>query len=223
MQRPFAPVASMRLDLECPVDCADDPFGELADVVIDPRSRRVTHLVVQPHERHDLARLVPIGRAHLDLRSNGRVSLDLTVAQLNELEPLHDSEYILLGERPDNPSWDVGVEEISAMPLSGSLGVNALGAGMEPIGFDPHGTLSYDRIPKGTVEIRRESEVTSSDGHHVGHVVGFVIDEQQQIAQLVVEHGHLWGKREIEIPVTSIDRIESDEVVLALSNDEVAG
>jgi sporulation protein YlmC with PRC-barrel domain len=130
---------------------------------------------------------------------------------------------VRLGERPLDSNWEVGIQEISQMPLSGSLGVNALGAGMDPIGFDAHGTLSYDRIPKGTVELRRASEVTSSDGHHVGHVVGFVIDDREQIAQLVLEHGHLWGKREISIPIGSIDRIESDEVVLAVSNDELVG
>jgi hypothetical protein len=30
----------MRLELECPVDCADGPFGKLADVVVDPARRR---------------------------------------------------------------------------------------------------------------------------------------------------------------------------------------
>lgn len=213
----------MRLDLECQVDCADDAFGELADVVIDPGTRCLTHLVVRPRERHDLARLVPIGRAHVGARSNGGVTLDLTVGELNEIEPLHDSAYVRLGERLVDPGWDVGIQEISQMPLSGSLGVNALGAGMEPVGFDAHGTLSFDRIPKGMVEVRRASEVTSADGHHVGHVVGFVLDERERIAELIVEHGHLWGKREIAIPVASIDRIESDEVVLAVPNDGIVG
>jgi PRC-barrel domain len=71
------------------------------------------------------------------------------------------------------------------------------------------------------VEIRRESEVTSSEGDHLGHVVAFVLDGQEQIAQLILEHGHLWGKRETAIPSGSIDRILSDEVVLTLSKDEV--
>jgi sporulation protein YlmC with PRC-barrel domain len=214
----------MRLDLDSPVDCVDGAFGELADVVIDPGTRRVTHLVVQEHDRHGLARLVPIGRAHIDEGPNGGVSLDCTVAEINELEPLQHSEYVRLGERPvEDPSWDVGIEGISEMPPYGSLGVGALGAGMEPVDvdIDPHVTLRYDRIPKGMVEMRRASAVTSSDGHHVGHLVGLVVDDSGQIAQLVLEHGHLWRKREIAIPYGSINRIESDEVVLTLSNDEV--
>jgi sporulation protein YlmC with PRC-barrel domain len=212
----------VRLDLGSPVICADGAFGELSDVVIDPSTRRVTHLVVQPHDRHDLARLLPVGRAHRDEKSNGGVSLDYTVAEINGLEPLQGSEYLRLGESPvEDPSWDVGVKEMSELQPYQSLGVNALGAGMEQVDADPHVIVTYDRVPKGMVEIRRESEVTSSDGHYVGHVVGLVVDEQAQIAQLILGHGHLWRKREIAIPIGSIERIETDEVVLTLSNDEV--
>ena len=211
----------MRLDFDRPVDCADGAFGELADVIIDPGRRSVTHVVVQPRERHDLGRLVPIARVRAGPGIADRVALTLTDGQLNELEPLHDTEYIRLGERPSDPRWDVGVEAISQMPLSGSLGVNALGPGTEPTAFDPHATLSFDRIPKGTVEIRRASDVVSADGHRIGNVIGVVIDEGDGIAELITEHGHLWRKREIAIPNASIDRIESDEVILAVSYDLV--
>ena len=64
-----------------------------------------------------------------------------------------------------------------------------------------HVTVRYDRIPKGEVELRRASAVHSSDGHHLGHVDGFVVDDQEHITHIVLERGHLWGKREIAIPV----------------------
>ncbi len=212
---------AMRLDLDSPVNCADGTFGELADVIIDPRTRRLTHLVVQPPDKHERARLVPIGRAHLDATSN-EVVFDSTVAEICEIPPLQESEYLPLGQRPaENPGWDIGIEYDFELPPYQSLGVNALGAGMEPIDDDPHVTLTYDRIPKGMVEIRRESDVISSDGKHVGHVVGFVVGDREQIEQLLVEHGHLWTKREIAIPARSIDRIECDEVVLAVASDQM--
>jgi sporulation protein YlmC with PRC-barrel domain len=214
----------MRLDLGNSVHCADATFGELADVVIDPSTRHVTHLVVQPHHRHDLARLIPIGHAHVDEDANAGIALDVTVAEINKLQPLQESEYLRLGERPPaDPAWDVGIEDMSsAMPYS-PLGANTLGAGMEPVELDSHVTFIYDRVPKGMVELRRESAVTSADGHHLGHVVALVVDDEERIAQIVLEHGHLWNKRKIPIPSASIDRIESDEVVLTLSSDVVTG
>jgi hypothetical protein len=190
-------------------------------VVIDPNTRRLTHLVVQPHDRHDQARLIPIGHARVDERSNIGVWLDCTIAELNEREPLHASQYVRLGERPAEPGSEIGIEDGFELPSYQSLGTSGLGAGMGPLDTDPHVTLSYDRIPSGMVELRRESEVTSSDGHNLGHVVGFVVGDQEQIAQVVLEHGHLWGKREIAIPSRSIDRIQSDEVLVTLCKHEV--
>jgi sporulation protein YlmC with PRC-barrel domain len=71
------------------------------------------------------------------------------------------------------------------------------------------------------VEIRRQSDVTSSDGRYVGHVVGLVFGDQQRIVELVIHHGHLWGKREIAIPIDAIERLMSDGIVLRWSHEEV--
>ena len=47
------------------MDCTDGSFGKLVDVVLDPTSRRVTHLVVE-HDRDPwLARLVPVELAEI--------------------------------------------------------------------------------------------------------------------------------------------------------------
>lgn len=216
----------MRLDLDSPVVCSDGAFGELADVVIDPGTRCVTHLVVvQHHDRHDSARLVPINRSRArGAPKDPTIALNWTIAEVTELKPLEKTAYVPLGQRPvEAPDSDVGIEQAFELPPNYALGVNALDAGIGPMDVDPHATVTYDRIPKGTVEIRRESEVRSSDGHHLGHVVALVVDEQDRIVQLILEHGHLWRKREIAIPIGSIDRIESDEVVLSLSNDEAVG
>jgi uncharacterized protein YrrD len=87
--------------------------------------------------------------------------------------------------------------------------------------IEDHVQWSYDRIPKGDVEIRRASPVTSSDEHHLGHVDGFVVDGEGQITHLVLEHGHLWGKREVVIPIGAVASVGTDSVVLSLSKDEV--
>ena len=210
----------MRLELGSPVHCADGSFGELADIVIDPSTRRVTHLVVQPYDRHDLARLVPVGRVHTEGTSDAVISLDCTVAEISALEPIQKSAYLRLNEfAVEDPDWDVGIEEMFALPYYQS--VDGMGVGMQAIDPDPHVALSYDRVPKGEVEIRRASAVTSSNGEHLGHVDGFVVDGEGHIAHLVLEQGHLWGKREIAIPIGAVARTQSDEVVLSWSTDEV--
>ncbi len=210
----------MRIDLDMPVSCADGAFGELADVVIDPVARRLTHLVVAPHDRSERPRLVPIEAAGARDGSES-ISLEGTIAEINESEPIRESAYVRLTELPaGGANWDVGIQEMYSISEYDSLGPEIMGSGMA-MEYDQHVAISYDRVPKGEVEIRRASDVTSSDGHHLGHVIGFVIDEDGRVTELVLEHGHLWGKRMIAIPGPAIERFETDELVVNLTSDEV--
>jgi hypothetical protein len=80
----------MRLELGTPVRCTDDTFGELADVVIDPISKRLTHLVVRPrHQEGEAPRLVPVELAEGG-EEESEISLRCTVDEVNRLEPVQE-------------------------------------------------------------------------------------------------------------------------------------
>lgn len=204
----------MRLDLGTPVHCSDSAFGELADVVIDPTKNRVTHLVVRPHDPEDVSRLVPIELvAGVDETEPG-IALRCTVEEVRQLDHVQEYAYLRLGEFPvADPEWDVGIQGVLAMPYYES----ALGDVAE---LDVSGVL-YDRVPKGEVEIRRGSDVNAADGHHLGEVDGFLVDGDGMITHFVLERGHLWGKREVTIPIGAVAKVETDVVTLSLSRDEV--
>ena len=210
---------TMRLDLGSPVRCSDGDFGELADVVLDPASKRVTHLVVSPHARPDEARLVPIALLRRDGGGAG-VQLDSALAEVAALETVHESAYLRLGDEPGpEAGWEKGIEAVGPLPfLTGDLGIGGPG----PLEVDPHVIVSYDRVPEGEVEIRRKSTVISSDGHRVGHVDGLVIDDAGgHLTHVVLEHGHLWGRREVTIPIADVEAVRTDEIVLGLTKDQV--
>lgn len=210
----------MRIDLDIPVSCVDGALGELADVIIDPGTRRLTHVVVQPHDSRERARLAPISGAGGGDGPEG-VTLGCTIATVIQSEPIQESAYVRIGELIVGGSdWDVGIQEMYSLSDYGSLGPEIMGSGMA-MEYDQHVAVNYHRVPKGDVEIRRASQVTSSDSQHLGHVVGFIIDDDEQITQLVLEHGHLWGKRMVAIPGSAIERFETDELALSMSGDEV--
>ena len=212
----------MRLELGRPVNCTDGPFGELADVVIDPTKRRVTHLVVEPHGDHGEAKLVPIELASPEESDASAISVRCSLEEAGRLEPVEVNAYLRLGESPDlEPGWEMGVESVLAQPYYG-YGAG-LGMGYESVvaEYDPHVSMSYDRIPKGEVEIRRASEVTSADGHRLGKVDGFLVDDDDAITHFVLERGHLWGRREVTIPIKSVASVQTDTVTLTLTKDEV--
>jgi sporulation protein YlmC with PRC-barrel domain len=211
----------MRLELGSPVNCTDGPFGELADIVIDPTKRRVTHLVVAPHDDHGKAKLVPIELASSEGESSG-ISVSCSVEEAGRLDPVEEYAYLRLGDSPElEPGWEIGVESVLAQPYYGYSASVGMGYESAPLGYDPHISMTYDRIPKGEVEIRRASEVTSSDGHGLGKVDGFLVDEDDAITHFVLERGHLWGKREVTIPISAVESVHTDAVGLKLTKDEV--
>jgi sporulation protein YlmC with PRC-barrel domain len=204
----------MRLELGSPVRCADERFGELADVVIDPAKRPVTHLVVTPRQRYRPARLVPI---ELVKGEHDAISLRCTLEEADALEPIQSGAYLRWGEAPlDDPDWDVGIETVLAPPYSP---YSAYG---NPLDVDPHISILYDRIPKGEVEIRRASAVMSAEGERLGHVEGFLVDADDALTHVVLERGHLFGCRDVTIPIDAVARVATDSVTLSLTKDEVA-
>jgi sporulation protein YlmC with PRC-barrel domain len=210
----------VRLELGSPVNCTDGPFGELADIVVDPTKRTVTHLVVEPHQDHGQARLAPIDLATVQDGEPPIVTLRCSTEEAGRLELVQEYAYLRIGEVPDkDPKWDIGVESVLAHPYYG--GGASIGYETVPPDYDPHVAMTYDRIPKGKVEIRRASEVTSADGHHLGRVDGFLVADDDAITHFVLERGHLWGRREVTIPMNAVAHVHTDAVTLTLTKDEV--
>jgi sporulation protein YlmC with PRC-barrel domain len=219
----------MRLEIGDRVRCTDGVYGELADIVIDPLEKRVTHLVVHPEQGEGEARLVPIqlGKGRDD--EQREIELECTLDEAQGFESVHEVAFLRLGESPtEDPDWDVGVEEVLAMPYYAGLDEDPYSVdegpySVEPDPFDPASrvTMDYDRVPKGEVEVRRASAVISADGHSLGEVDGFVVDADEHITHFVLQRGHLWGRKEVTIPIGAVARVESDAVHVALSKDEV--
>jgi sporulation protein YlmC with PRC-barrel domain len=197
----------MRLDPGRRVHCAGAPLGELADVVVDPRTRRLTHVVVRPHAAPGLARLAPIDA--IEPGEGDVLVLRGTIEAFDELPQVSELAYLRLGEQPvEDPDWEIGVTTVLAMPTYGSAGLDA------DMPFDDHVELAYDRVPRGTVELAHDACVVDADGRRVGRVEGFEIGDDGGITDVVVRHGHLWRRRTTTIPVAAIATVGNDVVTL---------
>jgi uncharacterized protein YrrD len=206
----------MRLKLGEPVRSADGVVRKLVDVVIDASSHCVTHLVVQPDDDSDGARLVPV-----DLAAGGAeghvIRLGCTVATLDALEPVREHAVLRPGEHTEEESgWEVGVRDVQPMPshlpaMYGDYGGE----------FGPDLLVAYDRVPKGEIELRHASAIYSADRHHLGSVDGVLIDVDTRISHLLLGRGHLWWRREISIPADTIAELATDMVTLGATKREV--
>jgi hypothetical protein len=205
-----------QLDLGESVDCIDGNFGVLADMVVDPSAEKLTHLVVKPRHGDGISRLVPFALTGPGNDEHGGVVLRCTIAALSEFVSVEDYAYLRIGELPlsADPEWDVGIARVLAMPYYG-------GEGVEYGGVNTPDGLIFDRVPKGEVEIRRESIVSAADGGYLGHVAGLIL-LADRITHVVLRQGHFWARRQVSIAIGDIHKVETDAVTVRLSKKAVA-
>jgi hypothetical protein len=157
------------------------------------------------------ARLVPIELA--ERTAGGAIALRAAAEEVRGFPPVRELAYVRFDGFPvDDPDWDVGVEEVLALPYYPQYDLQP-----ETVDY----AARHDRIPKGEVEIRRASDVESADRHRLGNVAGFLVDDGRLITHLVLERGRRWERRDVAIPLGAIARVETDAVTLSLMRDEV--
>lgn len=72
------------------------------------------------------------------------------------------------------------------------------------------------------MEISLNAKVRATDGQ-IGLVAGLISDESGgNVTHLILQEGHLWGKKEVAIPLSAVDRVEADTVYLKLDKAAVA-
>jgi sporulation protein YlmC with PRC-barrel domain len=201
------------------VTCSDGVCGELKRVVIDPVARVLTHLVVEPKHLQGQGRLVPI---NLVDTAGEEIRLRCSKAEFDALEDAEETRFLADvtaemgygdGETYSWPYYGLGGGALVGM--GGELGMG----GGELVGA-PQFTIS-DRVPKGEVEVSRGEPVHASDGH-IGRVQGLVIDpKDHHVTHVLLEEGHLWGKKAVTIPIGAVEEVTADGVRLGLTKDEV--
>ena len=196
------------------VMCSDGVCGELRRVVIDPVARVLTHLVVEPKHRQGLGRLVPIDLVD---STGEQIRLRCNAAEFDALEDAEETRF--LPEAGEQMGY--GADQALALPYYG-LGGGMGGMGMG--GMDMANAAQVvvdDRVPVGEVEVRRGEHVHATDGD-IGRVQGLVIDpKDHRVTHVLLEEGHLWGKKEIAIPIGVVKDLAADGVRLNLRKDDV--
>jgi len=192
------------------VSCEDGDRGHLRRVVIDPVARVVTHLVVDPGKWSARGRLVPIGL--VDSAGDG-ICLRCSCSEFDALEDAEETHFLATtGEQ-----LGYGSGEMYTWPYYGLGSASDLGPGM--MGLPP--VITEDRVPVGDVEIRRGEQVHATDGD-IGRLHGLVIDpDDHHVTHILLEDGHLWGKRRVAIPIGAVTKVSSGDLRLSLTRDQV--
>ena len=171
--------------------CVDGPGGKVSRLIIDPATEAVTHLVIQPKHRLGVGRLVP-----LDLvdTTAGDIRLRCTVEEFGALEPAQETELV------DD--------------VTGSLGLGGLNTP------PPVPVIIQDVVPLGEADVDRGEPVHALDGE-IGRVQGFLVDpNDHRVTHVLLEEGHLWGRKKVSIPVSAVTGVENG-IQLSLTKKQV--
>lgn len=199
---------AVQYEIGAAVSCRDGSCGQLVRVVLNPVARAITHIVVEPKHRQGQERLVPVELIDADAPE---LCLRCSISEFDKLE--YAAEIHFLSESGGDLGYGKG--EMSVWPYYGLGG--AIGGGM------PEGPQTYftSRVPAGEVEVRRGEQVHASDGD-IGRVQGLVIDpSNHHVTHVLLQEGHLWGKKQVSIPMQSVKAVDGEGVHLDLTRDEV--
>jgi sporulation protein YlmC with PRC-barrel domain len=190
------------------VQCADGLCGRSTYVLINPVRKEVTHLVVREAESPHAERVVPIEA--VSETTPDMILLRYTRDELDEMDPFIQTEYIR-EKMPDleyTPPGYAGTGSYLVWPYAVPDRTQVV-------------AVEHKQVPLGELAIKRGTVVEATDGR-VGRVDEFLVTpESEHITHLVMREGHLWGQRDIVIPVSAIDHIKDDTVHLKLSKDEI--
>jgi PRC-barrel domain len=183
------------------VSCSDGACGEVSRLITDPVALTVTHLVVRPRHKKHHGRLVP-----LDLVESaaGEITLRCTLQEYDQLEPAEEVDLL------EGDQYLSGYDPTFSVEGFGDVGT--------PGNRIP--TTINDVVPIGETQVRHGDHVHATDGD-IGQVQGFVADPGTgQVTHVLLREGHLWGQKDIAIPVTAVVGID-DGVRLNLTKKQV--
>jgi sporulation protein YlmC with PRC-barrel domain len=196
--------------------CADGSCGEVRRIIIDPATNAVTHLVIQPGHRRDAGRLVPVQL--VETAADG-IRLRCTRAEFDDLDHAQERE---LAEDTGFVSSGGLVGDDLAYGVSGDAYAPA-GVSLIDIGAVPQhrrSTIVEDVVPLGEDQVAPGDRVYATDGE-IGRVRGFLVNPgDDRVTHVLLREGHLWGHKDIAIPVSSVTGFDAG-VRLNITKEQV--
>lgn len=189
----------MDIPINAEVQCTDGVCGRSTYVVLNLKTGEMTHLVVRETHIPHTERLVAIEQV---VEANPHlIRLRCSRQQLAAMERFSETR-LVESEVPQYEGarfavWPVVLPKSQTVPLT------------------------YFHVPSHEVALHRGAQVKATDGY-VGQVAEFVVDPiSEQITHVVVREGHAWGRKDVSIPISQVERVEGDTVYLKVDKHSI--
>ncbi len=203
----------MNIPMKATVKCTDGEHGKTSCYIINPVTHELTHVAIDtgslmsPEDR-----LLSI--KHITDTDEDSITINLSKDELENQDPFTALNYI-------------GPKSVDAAAVE--TGYRSLYSG-DAFVMQPYTEPNYDytagytpveQVPADELAMHRGAVVEASDGK-VGTIDEFIIDpKNNHISHIILREGHLWGSKEVTIPLKNIAHVVDDIVQLDLTKDEV--
>jgi PRC-barrel domain len=196
----------MDIPLNAQVDCTDGVCGRSEFVLINPVTDQLTHLVVKEDSSPNIEYIVPVDFVAETVDET--IHLRCTKAELEKMDPFIKTTFIEEKLPVINPGYGVGLGTYFYLPF-----VTPMESVQVPV--------QQQQVPAGELAVRRGTRVEATDGF-VGKVDEFVVNpDSGRITHLVMREGHLWGKKDVIIPLSALGDTHADTVFLKLDKHQI--
>jgi sporulation protein YlmC with PRC-barrel domain len=187
--------------------CTDGARGQVSRIIVNPVTREVTHLAIDPTHQRDPGRLVPVDLVEA---TTGQIRLRCTLAEFQTLQPAREAESV--------PDLDSTGHDNAPKRVSWTVWMRAVRAPDAP---PVQEEVTVDSVPPGEIEVHRELTVCATDGD-IGQVQGLVVEPGgHQVTHVLLQEGHLWGRKEVAIPIGAVTKIGTLLIHLSLTAHQV--
>ena len=192
----------MDIPINAVVSCVDGNCGTSTSVILDPTTEKLTHIVVKetrfPNDEH----LVPVNI--IKETTPNSIQLACKKEELAKMGEFTAHEFI----RTEKPYEEYPPNMYMLWPY------------VHPLEYE-YAEVQSENIPLGELAIHRGAHVQAIDGH-IGVVDEFLIDPiNGHVTHLILREGHLWGKKDVTIPIAQVDHFSDDTVYLKIDKSSI--
>jgi len=192
----------MNIPIKAQVDCTDRSCGKSTNVIVNPINQQVTHVVI--HDKRlpeNPTRIIPSGK--VAEVTPQLITLNCTRAEVEEMPAFIVSNFVQ--ESGSGQAYASGAAYYSKYVIDDTA----------------YDEFQERNIPEGELALYSGMHVKAADGK-VGKLDELVLDpDSGAITNLLMREGHLWGKKEVTIPLTAVDYADADTVYLTIDKEAI--
>ena len=194
--------------MQAQFECTDGVCGRSVYVLINPVIDQVISVVVKEDMFPNTEYIVPVNVITTTIA--GTIQLSCSKAEVENMTPFFQTEFIQ-EKIPNYSEYHGGVYGLGSyyyMPYATSE-------------ITVEVPVTHREIMPGELAIQRGTRVEATDGS-IGKVDEFVVNPaNNHITHLVMREGHLWGKKDVIIPLSAVAKTGETIVFLKIDKHQV--